>query len=175
MVISLDYFQSLVLKTVDAHWNKPGVTLYTQNVTGISNNPPTWIKLFGYGDETDKCIQTFKSVLCWNVYLVYLLHVSATIVDKVYNATCNKDKGKVHPRTGHKGPKREQRYNSTLSLTLVLGGSGRSTPLSDLFIPGKIRYLLYRRLGGTQGWFRQVGKISPPRPHQISIPGPPSP
>jgi hypothetical protein len=28
-----------------------------------------------------------------------------------------KGKGKVYPRTGHKGPEGEQRYNFTLSLT----------------------------------------------------------
>jgi hypothetical protein len=28
--------------------------------------------------------------------------------------------------------------------------------------PGKTRYPLYRRLGGPQGWFRQVRKPSPP-------------
>ena len=31
-------------------------------------------------------------------------------------------KGKVHPRTGHEGPKGEQRYSSTLSLTSALDG-----------------------------------------------------
>ena len=31
-------------------------------------------------------------------------------------------KGKALPRTGHKGPEGEQRYSSTLSLTLALDG-----------------------------------------------------
>jgi hypothetical protein len=31
-----------------------------------------------------------------------------------------------------------------------------------LFTPGKTRYPLYKRLGGPQGWFGQVRKISPP-------------
>jgi len=39
-------------------------------------------------------------------------------------------KGKIHPITGHKGPEREYRYSSTLSLTLVLDG-GRFTPGKD--------------------------------------------
>jgi len=34
------------------------------------------------------------------------------------------EKVKVHPRTGHGGPEREQRYSSTLSLTSVLDGVG---------------------------------------------------
>ena len=35
-------------------------------------------------------------------------------------------------------------------------GPGRKLP------PGKTRYPLYRRLGGTQGWSGRVRKISPP-------------
>jgi hypothetical protein len=35
-----------------------------------------------------------------------------------------KGKGKVHPATGHKGPKGEKRYNSSLSLTSALDGVG---------------------------------------------------
>jgi hypothetical protein len=37
-------------------------------------------------------------------------------------------KGKVNPRTGHEGSEVEQRYSSTLSLTLALDGGGWSTP-----------------------------------------------
>jgi len=33
-------------------------------------------------------------------------------------------KGKVYPRTGHKGSDGEQMYSSTLSLTLALDGGG---------------------------------------------------
>jgi len=29
-------------------------------------------------------------------------------------------------------------------------------------LPGKTQYPLYRRLGGSQGWFGWVWKISPP-------------
>ena len=41
-----------------------------------------------------------------------------------------KGKGKVHSRTGHEGPKGEQRYkySSTVSLTSALQGGGWSTP-----------------------------------------------
>jgi len=45
--------------------------------------------------------------------------------------------GKVHPRTGHKGPEGEERYSSTLSLTSALDGSGWSTPHPGRFTPGK--------------------------------------
>jgi hypothetical protein len=43
---------------------------------------------------------------------------------------------KVYPITGHEGAEGEQRYNSTLSLTLVLDGGGWSSRL-DRFSPGK--------------------------------------
>jgi hypothetical protein len=36
--------------------------------------------------------------------------------------TSPKGKGKVHPRTGHKGPEGEHRYSYTLYLTSVLEG-----------------------------------------------------
>jgi len=59
----------------------------------------------------------------------------------VYMVTSNKikvkAKGKVHPRTGHEGPEEEQRYSSTLSLTLALDECGWSTPRPGRFTPGK--------------------------------------
>ena len=71
--------------------------------------------------------------------------------------------GKVHPKTGHKGPEGEQRYSSTLYLTSALEGGGWSTPRPGRFIPGKeTRYPLYRRLGGPQGRSGRVRKISLP-------------
>jgi len=39
-------------------------------------------------------------------------------------------------QTGHEGPEREQSYNSTLSLTSVLDGGGRSTPCPRPFTAG---------------------------------------
>jgi rRNA maturation protein Nop10 len=74
-----------------------------------------------------------------------------------------KAKGKIHPRTGHKGPERYQRYNYTLSLTSALDGGGWSTPRPGRLTPGKeTRYALYRRLGGPQGRSGRVRKISTP-------------
>ena len=46
----------------------------------------------------------------------------------------NGTEGKVHPRTGHKGP---GEYTSTLSLTSALEGDGRSTPRPGRFTSGK--------------------------------------
>jgi hypothetical protein len=45
-------------------------------------------------------------------------------------------KVKVHPRIGHEGPEREQRYNSTLSLTLAQDGEWWLTPRPVHFKPG---------------------------------------
>jgi len=46
-------------------------------------------------------------------------------------------KGKVNPRRGHEGPEVEQRYSSTLSLTLALDGGGWTMPRPGHFTPGK--------------------------------------
>ena len=48
-----------------------------------------------------------------------------------------KVKGKVYPRTGHKGPKGEYRYICTLSLNSAIDGCGWSTPRHHRFTPGK--------------------------------------
>jgi hypothetical protein len=73
-----------------------------------------------------------------------------------------KGKGEVHPRTGHEGPEREQRYSSSLSLTSALDADGWSSPRPGRFTPGKTRYPLYRRLGEPQRRYGRVRKISPP-------------
>jgi hypothetical protein len=74
-----------------------------------------------------------------------------------------KSKSKVHPRTGHEGPKAEYRYTSTLSLSLATGEGGWSTPHPGHFTTGKeIQHPLYRWLGGPQDWSGRVGKNSPP-------------
>jgi hypothetical protein len=38
-------------------------------------------------------------------------------------------KGKVHPRTGHKGPEGKKRYSSAFSLTLALDGTPGKDPV----------------------------------------------
>jgi len=45
-------------------------------------------------------------------------------------------RGKVHPRTGHVGPKGEQKYKSTFSLTSALDVGGWSTPRVGPLTPG---------------------------------------
>ena len=70
-------------------------------------------------------------------------------------------KGKVRPRTGHKGPEWEM-YSSTLSLTSALdwgGGSKRHAPAA---LPhGITRYPLHRGLDGNQERSGPVRKILP--------------
>ena len=79
-----------------------------------------------------------------------------------------KAKGKIHPRTGHEGPKGEQMYNSTIPSTSapdVMGGQRHAPPLT----PAKTWYPLYRRLGWPQGRSGRVRKISPPAGFDLRI------
>ena len=74
-----------------------------------------------------------------------------------------KSKGEVHPRTGHEGSWREQRYSSTLSLTSALERGGWSTQPLGLFTLGKeAQCPLCRKLGGPQNRSGWVRKITPP-------------
>ena len=69
---------------------------------------------------------------------------------------------KILPRTGHEGPEGKNRYSSTLSLTSALDGVRGQRHVPAALPPGKTRYLLYRRLGESQGQSGRVRKISPP-------------
>ena len=74
-----------------------------------------------------------------------------------------KGKGKFHPKTGHKGPEREKRYSSVLSLISALDGDMCGQHHSPAPLPpGKTLYPLYRRLFGPPVLSGQVHKISPP-------------
>jgi hypothetical protein len=53
-----------------------------------------------------------------------------------------KVKGKVHPIIVHEEPEKEQAYNSTLSLTLVLDGVGGKHQAPVALRPGNTRYPL---------------------------------
>ena len=78
----------------------------------------------------------------------YLIHVLSSY----------RGKGKVLPE----GPEGEQMYTSTLPSTLALNGVGGQHHASSAVHPGKTRYSLYGRLGGSQGRSRRLRKISPP-------------
>ena len=71
--------------------------------------------------------------------------------------------GKVKVKvTGDEGPNGESRYSSIISLTSALDGVGGQHHASAVLPPGRPRYPLYRRLGGSQGRSGRVGKISSP-------------
>ena len=48
-----------------------------------------------------------------------------------------KRKGKIHPRTGHEGPKLESMYSFTLSFTLALDGVGGQRHAPAALPPGE--------------------------------------
>ena len=73
----------------------------------------------------------------------------------------DKGKSKVHPRTGHEGPKGEYGQSFTLSLTSALDGVGGQRHAPAALPPRKTRYPLYRRLGGPHDRSGRVRKISP--------------
>ena len=78
-------------------------------------------------------------------------------------------KSKVHPTTGHEGPKGEDRYISVLSLTSAIGGVGGQ---------GKLPVDFLRHRSGTQCIWRKMGSRPTldgrrkARPHRVSILGP---
>ena len=63
--------------------------------------------------------------------------------------------------TDHEGPGREDRYNSTLSLTSALDGSGCSTPRPGRFTPCKDAVPGVYEAGWASGLLWRVRKISP--------------
>jgi hypothetical protein len=72
-------------------------------------------------------------------------------------------KGIVCSKTGCEIPEREQKFNSTLSVTSAVDGGGWLTPRPGRSVPGKeTRYPLYRRLRGYGCRSGRVRKILPP-------------
>jgi len=83
-----------------------------------------------------------------------------------------KDKGNVHPRSGHEGPEWELRYSYTLSLTSALDGvSGQryATAALPRERPGT------HCTGGWLGLRVGLDRCGKYLPHRDSIPGPSSP
>ena len=54
-------------------------------------------------------------------YEAYITFINAKHAKSLF---VYRDKGKVHPRTDHKGPREEYRYSSALSLTSALDEGG---------------------------------------------------
>ena len=74
-----------------------------------------------------------------------------------------RQKDEVQPTTGHKGLEGEQRYSSTISVTLALEGDWWSTRNPGRFTPGKeLQYTFYRRVGGTKGRSGLLRETPPP-------------
>jgi hypothetical protein len=67
-----------------------------------------------------------------------------------------------HLTTGHEGPGREYRYNSTLSLTSALDGSGLSTPCLGRFTREKDSVPGVWEIGWASRLAWRVRNISPP-------------
>ena len=67
-----------------------------------------------------------------------------------------RERARAHTVTGNEGPRGEEMYSSTLSLTWAQDGVGGQR----LTLGKETWYPLYRRLGGPQCWFWQVWKIS---------------
>ena len=79
-----------------------------------------------------------------------------------------KYKSKLHPCTGPEAVYRPTAHRGSRGIALlfldhgVRGGEGSASRPGRSLPPGKIRYPLYRRLGGPQGRSGQMRKISPP-------------
>jgi hypothetical protein len=94
--------------------------------------PPT-TTLPQWTGRTSSSEQNYKHTVLqhWSIvlYIIKLLLLLVVVVS-LSAPVCTvftiilKGKGKVHPRTGHKGPEVEKRYSSTPSLTLALDGVG---------------------------------------------------
>ena len=111
--------------------------------------------------------QKISTVPEYNPLYVYLCSQCNSVSSYNTNtcSMCTNDtrKGEVHPITCHEGTEWEERYNSTLSLTLVLDKGEWLTPCPGQFTPqGMTQQPLYRGLGGPRGQSGQVRKTSPP-------------
>ena len=94
-------------------------------------------------------------------YHIYIIHTVNIPYIQCINRQRQSIKDKVYHRTGHEGPGSEQRYSSTLSLTSSPDWGQWTTPRPSHSTSGKeTRYPFYRRLGGTEGRYTLVEKIS---------------
>jgi hypothetical protein len=91
----------------------------------------------------------FNSAFKGLIYL-YLIYIYMYVYDK----------GRFHPKTGHEDPEGEEKYISTISLTLPLDGVGGERHAPAALYPGKTRYLLYGKLSGSHGRSGRVRNVS---------------
>jgi hypothetical protein len=104
----------------------------------------------------------FRKKYLFEIKCVFWFSLQLLADTSVILRTIPQGEGKVHHTAGHEGTEGKQRYSYTLSLTSALGGVGGHPRATAALHPGKIRYPLYRRVGGPQGRSGQVRKISPP-------------
>ena len=83
-----------------------------------------------------------------------------------------KVKGKVHPGTGHEGPKGEYRYSSALSLTSALDGVGVNALSLPLY---PLESHATRRKGGWVGPGAGLARCGKSHLHRDSISEPSTP
>ena len=81
--------------------------------------------------------------------------------NKIFRNVINRETEKGSPYNRHKSPDGEQMYSSTLSSTSALDWVSGQCHAPAALTPGKTRYPLYRRLGGSQRQYTRVRKISP--------------
>ena len=98
-----------------------------------------------------------------NIYLVNVLQKNKCLhLCMFFYRQCCQIKCEFHPITGHEGLQVEQRYSSTLSLTLALYGCVVSVISLPLYCLEKDPVPLYRRLGGLQEHSGRMRNFSPP-------------
>ena len=117
---------------------------------------------------------TVLCALCSHMQFSMMLKILLSLWLQTQNLLLHcKGKGKVHLRTGHKGPEVEQMCSSTLSLASTLDGDECSVPCPSHLTPqGRPST---HCIGGWVGSRDRLDGRGKSRPHRDSIPGPSSP
>ena len=96
------------------------------------------------------CAKTYNWFMCQNIQLVYVPKHTIGLCAKTYNwfkkCTFVQALRLCTGRTAHRGA---EVYLSSFMTTALEGSEGSASSPGRSLPPGKTRYLLYRRLGGT--------------------------
>jgi len=103
----------------------------------------------------------------------YLQLYDNLTVNNAFQSAAHVTEYKVHPRTGHEDPEKEQRYNSTLSLRSALDDGEWSMPHPGRFNPREKSST--HCIGGWVSIRAGLDGCGKSRPHRDSIRGPSSP
>jgi hypothetical protein len=101
--------------------NGKSILLYIQESTGSNPGPKTGhseVLPWRFSGLAGKCQGSISTQGKFTTATFF--PVQYTMIILFLTAKLNKDKGKVHPRTGHEGPEGQQRYSSSISLTSAL-------------------------------------------------------